>query len=286
MSKAKTVKIKNRDLPISKIIVTAIIWLIGITMLLPLIWMISSSLKFETDVFSFPIKWIPDRWRAIENYKEVWGGSYNFPLYYWNSVKVTIAATFAQVFVSSLGAYGFSKIKWKNRDRLFLIYLATMMIPQQVTIVSQFIILRSINLYNTHMGLVLLWTFSVYGVFLLRQAMMGVPESLSESAKIDGANHWQIYSKIILPLITPSIATLAILKFVWTWNDYQLPLVFLNDPKLFTLQLGMRQFASEAGTYYALTMAAAVSAILPLIIIFFVGQRYVIDGIASGAVKG
>lgn len=285
MSKAKTVKIKNRDLPIGKIILTAIIWLVGITMLFPLIWMISSSLKFETDVFSFPIKWIPDRWRAIENYKEVWGGNYNFPLYYWNSIKVTIAATFAQVFVSSLGAYGFSKIKWKNRDRLFLIYLATMMIPQQVTIVSQFIILRSINLYNTHMGLVLLWTFSVYGVFLLRQAMMGVPESLSESAKIDGANHWQIYSKIILPLIMPSIATLSILKFVWTWNDYQLPLVFLNDPKLFTLQLGMRQFASEAGTYYALTMAAAVSAILPLIIIFFIGQRYVIDGIASGAVK-
>lgn len=127
--------------------------------------------------------------------------------------------------------------------------------------------------------------FSTYGVFLLRQAMMGIPDSLCESARIDGASHFCIFRKIILPLITPAIATLTILKFVWTWNDYQMPLIFLSKRSLFTIQLGMKIFATESGSIYSLMMAAAVSAILPLIIVFLFGQRYIIDGIASGAVK-
>ncbi len=269
-----------------KIILTVIFWAIGITMLMPLVWMISTACKVEADVFNFPIQWIPPRWNLIENMKEVWGGEYNFGLYYLNSIKITILATFCQVFVSAMGAYGFSKIKFAGRDKIFLAYLATMMIPPQVTIVSQFIIMRSIGLYNTHIGLILMLAFSVYGVFLLRQAMMAIPESLSESAKIDGAGHLTIFFQIILPMVKPSLATLATLKFVWTWNDYQTPLVFLNSRQLYTIQLGMKQFASESGSYYSLIMAAAVSAILPLIIVFLFCQRFVVDGIATGAVKG
>jgi len=116
--------------------------------------------------------------------------------------------------------------------------------------------------------------------------MIAIPESLSESARIDGANHWRTFTQIILPIVKPGLATLAILKFVWTWNDYQSPLVFLNKVELFTIQLGMRQFASEAGMYFSLVMAAAVSAIIPLIIVFIAGQRWIIEGIAAGAVKG
>ena len=271
---------------LTKVIMTVIFWAIGLTMLMPLVWMISTACKVEADVFNFPIQWIPPRWNLVENMTEVWGGEYNFGLYYLNSIKVTLLATFLQVFVSALGAYGFSKVKFPGRDKLFLAYLATMMIPPQVTIVSQFIIMRSIGLYNTHIGLVLMLAFSVYGVFLLRQAMMSIPESLSESAKIDGAGHVTIFFKIILPMIKPSLATLATLKFVWTWNDYQAPLVFLNSRELYTIQLGMKQFASESGSYYSLIMAAAVSAILPLIIVFLFCQRFVVDGIATGAVKG
>ncbi|MFI3174315.1 MAG: carbohydrate ABC transporter permease [Bacillota bacterium] len=269
-----------------KWIMTAFMWGLGITMLMPLIWMISTSFKFESDVFTFPIQWIPERINGFENYKEVWGERYQFGLKYWNSIKVTVLATVFQVLVSALGAYGFTKVKWKYREQLFLVYLATMMIPPQVTIVSQFIIMRQINLYNTHLGLILLNTFSVYGVFLLKQAMMSIPESLSESAKIDGANHFRVFWQIIFPLVRPSVATLAILKFTWTWNDYQGPLVFLNSESLYTIQLGMKQFATEAGTYYSLIMAAAVSAILPLVIVFIIGQKSVIGGIASGGVKG
>lgn len=276
----------GKKVTVSKVILTIVFWAIGLTMLVPLIWMISTACKIEADVFNFPIEWIPRRWNLVENMKEVWGGRYNFGLYYLNSIKVTVLATFFQVFVSALGAYGFSKVRWKGRDKIFLAYLATMMIPPQVTIVSQFIIMRNIGLYNTHTGLILMLAFSVYGVFLLRQAMMAVPESLSESARIDGAGHPRIFFQIVLPMIKPSLATLATLKFVWTWNDYQAPLVFLNDRDLYTIQLGMKQFASESGSYYSLIMAAAVSAILPLVIVFLFCQRFVVDGIATGAVKG
>ena len=215
-----------------------------------------------------------------------WGSAYNFGMYYLNSIKVTVISTVLQILVSALGAYGFTKIKWKGRDQLFLVYLATMMIPAQVMIVSRFVIMQKMNLYNTHMGIIMMTMFSLYGVFLLRQAMMAIPDSLCESAKIDGAGHLRIFFQIIFPLVKPSIATLAVLKFVWTWNDYQTPLIFLSNRKLFTIQLGMKLFASESGSIYSLTMAAAVSATIPLIILFLFGQRYIIDGIASGAVKG
>lgn len=255
-------------------------------MLTPLIWMISTSFKPENEVFQFPIKWIPEHNVGFDNYKEVWGKQYNFGMYYLNSIKVTVLSTILQILVSALGAYGFTKIKWKGRDQLFLVYLATMMIPAQVMIVSRFVIMQKMDLYNTHTGIILMTMFSLYGVFLLRQAMMAIPDSLCESAKIDGAGHLRIFFQIIFPLIKPSIATLAVLKFVWTWNDYQTPLIFLSDRRLFTIQLGMKLFASESGSIYSLTMAAAVSATVPLIILFLFGQRYIIDGIASGAVKG
>ncbi len=276
----------KKNINITKVVLTVLFWLVGLSMLMPLVWMISTACKVEADVFNFPIQWIPPRWNLIENMKEVWGSTYNFGLYYLNSIKVTIGATVLQVFVSALGAYGFSKVHFKGRDKIFLAYLATMMIPPQVTIVSQFIIMREIGLYNSHTGLVLMLAFSVYGVFLLRQAMLAIPESLSESAGIDGAGHLTIFFKIILPMVKPSLATLATLKFVWTWNDYQAPLVFLNSRSLYTIQLGMKQFASESGSYYSLIMAAAVSAILPLVIVFLFCQRFVVDGIATGGVKG
>lgn len=282
----KSLILKIKKIRISTVILTSIFLFLGLLMLTPLIWMLSASAKVEIDVFKFPIEWIPKKWNLIENYKTVWFGDYNFFKYYYNSIKVAVLSTFFQVLFSALGAYGFTKVKFKGRDTLFLIYLATMMIPDQVTIVSKFLILQSLGLYNSHLGLIMMLSFSVYGVFLIRQNMLMIPESLSESAKIDGAGHFRIFFQIILPLLKPSIATLAILKFVWTWNDYQTPLVFLNSENLYTIQLGMQQFASQSGVYYSLTMAAAVSAILPLLIVFIIGQRYVIDGIASGSVKG
>jgi multiple sugar transport system permease protein len=269
-----------------KILATIFFILIALTMTLPFLWMLSASFKFETDVFKFPVEWIPIRWNAINNYLEVWGGKYSFALFYLNSIKVTILTTICQLIVSAMGAYAFSKIKFKFRDGLFLVYLSMMMIPDQVTIVPKFMIFRWLNLFDTHLGLILLGSFSIYGMFLLKQFMMSIPNALSESAKIDGAGHGRIFLQIILPMTKPALVTLMILKFVWTWNDYQNPLIFLKSEKLYTIQLGMTKFMTEYASYYTLIMVAAVCSILPLLIVFLIGQRYVLEGMTLGAVKG
>ncbi len=271
---------------VPKLVTTILLGILAFTMILPFFWMISTSFKLESDVFKFPIEWIPKRWHAIQNYQEVWGSQYNFGLYYWNTIKITVITTIVQVLISAMAAYAFSKINFKHRNLIFLGYLATAMIPDQVTIVPKFMLFRWFHLFDTHAGLIVLNAFSVYGVFLLRQHMVTVPGVLSESAKIDGANHFTIFSRIILPIVKPSIVTLAILKFVWTWNDYQHPLIFLKTQKLFTIQLAMQQFMTDYASYFSLIMTAAVSAIVPLIIVFLIGQRFVVEGITVGAVKG
>lgn len=269
-----------------KIILTVVMILFALTMVMPFLWMLSSSCKIEQDVFKFPIQWIPKRWNLIHNYKTVWGDQYNFGLLYWNSIKVTVLTTFFQVAISAMAGFAFAKLDFRFKNQLFLLFLATMMIPDQVTIVPQFMILNELNLYDTHAGLILIGCFSIFGIFFLRQYMLAIPDSIIEAAKIDGAGYLTIFMKIILPISRPALATLAILKFVWTWNDYMHPLIFLNSEKLYTIQIGMKSFVTDVSSDYALMMAAAVSAILPLIIIFVIGQRNVIEGITNGAVKG
>ena len=268
-----------------RLAVTLVVGVFCITMLAPLLWMLSTSFKQEVDVFKFPIEWIPRTWN-FENYVNVWTGKYNFPLYYFNTIKITVAVTVIQLLISAMGAYAFAKLKFKWNNALFTLFLATMMIPDQVTIVPKFMMMKWLGLMDTHTGLILILAFSVYGVFLLRQSMMSIPDSILEAAKIDGAGHPRIFAQIVLPMSVPALATLGILRFVWTWNDYQNPLIFLNTKSLYTLQQGMSQFATETGTMYALLMAASVCAIVPLFIVFLIGQEYIIGGVVSGAVKG
>lgn len=259
---------------------------VSILFLLPFFWMLMTSFKIEKDVFVYPIEWIPRQWNAIANYKEVWFGQYPFYLYYWNSIKVSLITTLISCFVSSLAAYGFSKIRFAAGQWLFLIVLATYMIPGQAILVPQFILYRNIDLFDSHLGLILIGSFSVLGTFMLRQFFMGVHQDFIESAKIDGAGHFRIFCSIGLPLVKPAVATYAILRFIWTWNDYQNPLVFLRTDKWFTLPLAMQKFTSMSGEFYSLQMAGAVSAIFPLLLIFIIGQKSVIQGIALGGVKG
>lgn len=153
------------------------------------------------------------------------------------------------------------------------IVLATFMVPQQAILVPQFILYRMIGLFDSHLGLILLNGFSVLGTFMLRQFFMGLPNDYIESAKIDGAGHFRIFAKIALPLITPAVATYAILRFIWTWNDYQNPFIFLRTDALYPIQLAMQKFTSINGEFYSLIMAAAVSAIVPLLILFVIGQK-------------
>ncbi|UOQ49864.1 carbohydrate ABC transporter permease [Gracilibacillus caseinilyticus] len=269
-----------------KLITTIIMAIIGLAFLMPFFWMISASLKVEEDVLTFPIQWIPDTWHAIENYKEVWTGSMPFLLLYWNSIKVTVLTTLTSVTISCLAAYGFAKINFKGSNVLFLVVLATYMIPPQTLLVTQFLLYRWIGLYDTHTGLILLNSFSVFGTFMLRQFYLGISNEIIESARMDGAGHFRIFTAIALPLVRPAIATYAILRFIWTWNDFQYPLIFLRTEALYTIQLGVQSFSDQHGSVYSLMMAASVSAILPLLIIFIIGQKNVIEGIQLGGVKG
>lgn len=267
-------------------VITVLMFGVSILFLLPFIWMLSASFKIEADVFTYPIQWIPTKWHIIENYKEVWIGKFPFYKYYWNTVKVTVLTTATSAIVSALAAYGFSKINFAASKYLFIIVLATYMIPHQAILVPQFILYRSIGFFDSHLGLIFLSSFSVLGTFMLRQFFMGVHNEYMESAKIDGAGHWRIFWKIAFPLVRPAVATYAILRFIWTWNDYQNPLIFLRTDKLYTIQLAMQKFTTINGEFYSLIMAAAVSAILPLLIVFIIGQKSVIEGIALGGVKG
>lgn len=269
-----------------KSIITIFAAAVGILFLLPFAWMVSASFKLEGEVFTYPIRWIPSEWIGFRNYKEVWFGAHPFWKYYWNSIKVSVATTAVSVTVSSLAAYGFSKIQFRASRWLFLIVLATFMVPQQAILVPQFLLFRSIRLFDSHLALILLNSFSVLGTFMLRQFFMGVHNDYIESAKIDGAGHFRIFSRIALPLVKPAVATYAILRFIWTWNDYQNPLIFLRTDARYTIQLAMQKFTTINGEFYSLIMAAAVSAIVPLLIVFVIGQKKVIEGIAFGGVKG
>ncbi|MEM5593811.1 carbohydrate ABC transporter permease [Niallia circulans] len=271
-----------KSLSINKAIMTVVMLMISIMFLLPFVWMLSTSFKIEADVFKFPIQWIPERWNGFNNYREVWFGENPFYIYYWNTIKVTVCTTAISVTVSALAAYGFSKVNFRLGNFLFLIVLATYMVPAQAILVPQFIIYRKIGLFDSHLGLILLGSFSVLGTFMLRQFFMGVSNELVEAAKIDGAGHWKIFWRVVLPIVKPAIATYAILRFIWTWNDYQNPLIFLRSDHLLTIQLAMQKFTTINGEFYSLIMAAAVSAILPLVIVFIIGQKQVIEGIALG----
>jgi multiple sugar transport system permease protein len=269
---------------VSKIVWTILMAAAGMISLLPFLWMLTTSFKPEADVFNFPIEWIPSKWHLIENYKQVWTGG--FFKYYLNSIYITLTTTFINVFVCALAAFGFSKLRFRGRDTMFLLVLALYMVPPQASLVPQFLLFNWLNLIDTHIGLILINSFSIIGAFMLRQFFMGVNNEFMESARMDGAGHFRSFFQIALPLIRPGLATYAILRFIWTWNDYQYPLIFLKSKELFTIQLGIRLFGDQYGDIYSLMMAGAVSAIVPLLIIFALGQKQVIEGISLGGVKG
>ncbi len=262
-----------------------ILTLAGITMILPFLWMLSAAFKPEVEIFQFPIKWIPEN-PTTDNMKAIFSEDYNFMLYYWNSFKISATVTVIQLFTCSFAAYAFSKIHFPGRDRIFLCYLATLMVPFQVTMIPLFIIMKKLNLIDTHMSLILMHAFSAYGVFLLRQFYLGIPDELCEAAKLDGCGHFTIYSRIMLPNMKPAMATLGIFTFLGQWNDFLAPLIFLKSKNLLTVPLGLKIFVSEYNVEFGKMMAGTTVALIPVIIIFFIGQKYFVEGIAMTGVKG
>jgi multiple sugar transport system permease protein len=269
---------------IRKAVTIVMLILLSLVVLLPFFWMLSSSLKLDNDVFSVPIQWIPShpRWA---NYKDIWK-QVPFLTFYKNTVKLTFIITAIQLLTSSFAAYGFAKMKFPGRNLLFVAYIGTIAIPWQVYMVPQFIMMKKVGLVDTHLGLILLQSFTAFGVFLLRQFYLSIPEELSEAARIDGLSEYGIYFKMILPLSKPALATLTIFTFVGTWNDYMGPLLYLTDTKLKTIQLGLKMFITQYDAQYGLIMAASVVAVVPVIILFLATQKFFIEGIATTGLKG
>ncbi|WP_336785483.1 carbohydrate ABC transporter permease [Paenibacillus sp. MMO-177] len=254
--------------------------------LTPLVWMVSSALKFEKDVMRFPIQWVPEKINVIYNFKSVWMGRVPFYHFYWNSLKVAIITTLITLLISSMSAYALTKLRFRGRHMIFLAMLSFMIIPDQATLIPRFLIIRWLGLYDTHAAIILMSMFSIYFTFLLRQFMSDISDEYLEAARIDGAGHLRTFFSIMIPLCRPVLATVAIIKFIWTWNDYQNPLIFLLSKKLYTIPLGITLFRDDYTNNYAIMMMAALSAIIPLLAIFIIMQKQVINGIALGGVKG
>jgi multiple sugar transport system permease protein len=269
---------------IGRIISYVLLIALAMLMLLPFIWMLSSSLKLDKDVFRYPFEWIPavPQW---SNYAKIWT-RIPFLTFFANTTKLTVIITFLQVATSSFAAYAFAKLDFKGRDILFLAYIASIAIPWQVYMVPQFIMMRKMSLVDTHLSLIILQAFTAFGVFLLRQFFVSIPDELLDAARIDGLSEYGIYFRIMLPLSKPALATLTIFTAVTTWNDFMGPLIYLNSESLKTIQLGLRMFINQYGADYALVMAASLVSLIPVVILFLAFQRFFIEGIASTGIRG
>ena len=269
---------------IGKVLLYIVLLFFAVIALLPFVWMLSSSLKLDKDVFRYPIEWIPSNphW---ENYSVIWE---RVPLltYFKNTGIVSVAVTFMQILTSSFAAYAFAKMRFKGRDFLFLCYIGTIAVPWQVYMLPQFIMMRSMGLYDTLWALIVLQSFSAFGVFLMRQFYLGIPNELSEAARIDGLNEYGIWARIVLPLAKPAIATLLIFTFVNTWNDYMGPLIYLTTDSVKTVQIGLKRFIQQYSSDYHLIMAASLCSLVPVAVVFLALQKYFIEGIATTGLKG
>lgn len=251
----------------------------------PFFWLISSSLKSSTELYSLPVVWIP----AVPQFKNYVEAVTAFPFikYLTNTLIIVLCNILGAIFSNTLVAYGFARVKWKGRNVLFLIVLMTMMLPFQVIMVPQFMVFRTLGWVGTFLPLTVTPFFgNAFFIFLLRQFMVSLPGELSEAARIDGANEFQIFYKICLPLVKPAITTVGIFAFLNSWNDFIGPLVFLSNDKLYTLSIGIQQIMSINDPRWNLLMAIGVLMTLPVLLIFSLLQKYFIQGISFAGIKG
>lgn len=269
---------------VKKIFVYGMLILLSLLFLAPFFWMLSTALKAPDELFQFPPKLIPSTWH-FENFSKAWN-SQPFNLFLVNSLIVTVMTTIGQVVSSTLVAYGFARFKFKGRDFLFMIVLATMMIPWDVTMIPLYMEFNWFGWINTLKALIVPSFFgSAFYIFLLRQFIMSIPKELDEAARIDGANVFQIYYKIYIPLVWPVIVLIAVFNILGSWNDYLGPLIFLNDQSKYTLTLGLAQFKGIYGVDTNGLMAVTLLISIVPLILFFVAQKKIIEGVQSTSLK-
>jgi multiple sugar transport system permease protein len=254
-------------------------------MAFPFAWMILTSFKDSSQAFVIPPQWIPNPW-AWENYPASLQ-ALPFGLAYFNSLYISIVVVSCTLLTASMAAYAFAKINFPGRELVFLLFLATMMVPGQVTIIPLFLIMKALGWVDTHLAIIVPPAlFSAFAVFMLRQFIRGIPRDLEEAAMIDGCNRWRTYWQIILPLLVPAMSALGIFLFLGSWNNFFVPLIFLNSPDLFTVPLMLNQFRGQYTVDWTLLMAGSAIAVLPVLIVYMIGQRKIIEGITLTGLTG
>ncbi len=275
------------DLPLS-ILGYAVLIAVTLSMVVPFIWMITTSLKPSGSEFAYPPELLP-KTLDFSNYVDLFT-LVPFGRYFLNTLIVTIFTVAGQVIICSMAAYGFARLHFFGRDTIFILYLATMMIPFQITLIPLFLIVFGLGWINTYQGLIVPGISSVFGIFLLRQAFQGIPQDYHDAARIDGASEWVIFTRIFLPLTGPALTTLAVFAFMGTWTDLLWPLLIARNQEMRTLELGLAYFNASTTAFrqtnWPLVMAAAVVVMLPVLIVYIFAQRYFVAGIALSGVKG
>ncbi len=257
----------------------------SLIMLTPFLWMLSTSLKRPPEIFTYPPIWIPSD-IAWSNYRDTLR-ALPFHWYYFNSTVVSISSTLIQISASSLAAFAFARLRFKGRDSLFLMYLATLMIPFQVTMIPNFIIVTKIlNWYNTYNALILPTAFSAFSVFLLRQFFRSLPMEMDEAARMDGASSFRIWWQIVIPLSGPALAALAIFVFLGSWNSFLWPLIVTTSDRMRTIPVGLSAFQGQYNTQWNLLMAGSVIALLPVLVVYMLGQNWFQRGITLSGLGG
>jgi len=274
----------KRNQAIVRIVATILLALGSLLVLFPLVWMLSTALKSDAEVM-INSSLIPRDWR-FDNFAKAWNSA-PFMMYLKNTIIITAIGMAGTVISCSLVAYGFAKIRFKGRDIIFLCVLSTMMIPGMVTMVPTYVMYSKLGWVGTFLPLTVSNFFgSAYYVFLLRQSFLGIPMTYNEAAKLEGANEMQVFTRIIMPLSKPILTTILVFEFNAKWNDYFGPMLYLNSQKQFTLQIGLRTFRGTAGVEWQKFMAASLIVLLPTVIVYAVLQKYILQGVASGGIKG
>lgn len=269
---------------LNKTLCTLIVGAFALLFALPFVWMILASLKQNSEVFAR--NWLPTVWKW-SNYKAVWTDeTVSLVKCYINSLTIVLFGTGGQLVISSLAAYAFAKVDFKGKNLVFTLFLASMMIPTQATIIPRFMLFYEIGLYNNLWSMILPAWFNVTTIFLLRQFYMGLPSDLMEAAKLDGAGHLRIFWQIMMPLTKPAMVSSAVLSFITLWNDYLSALIFLVNKNTYTVAQAVRYWLFDDTQRYELTMATAASTVIPVVILFIFCQKYFVEGIATSGVKG
>lgn len=283
-STAVVMKKKKSSAVLRRVLLYIVLILIAVIMVAPFLWMLSTSLKTQYDAVKIPPVWIPDppQW---ENYVKLFTEQPMFQ-FMLNTIKIVFFVVLGQLFFSSLAAYSFARISFKGRNVVFFFYIATLMVPGQVTMIPTYLMFAKAGLTDNHLALILPAFFSAFGVFLLRQFFMSLPRELEEAAEIDGCNPFMTYWRIMLPLVVPAMLTLGVFTLMNTWNDYMGPLIYLSSPEKYTMTLGIAYFKGVYTTQWNLVMAGSIVSVVPILIAYLCAQKYFIEGIAFSGVKG